>query len=279
VDFVSSHPYPTTYPFDDQKNYFEMSRPVNSLKMDLTWLNKVIQNSKFKNAEIQLTEWSSSPSNRDHTHDYLQAATYIVKANLDCIGMANSLSYWIFTDIEEEGGAGVSVFHGGWGLVNFQGIAKPAFHAYRFLNELGNEIIFKEEGFILSKHSQTGIISGLTYNYPTEVIEAAPISKESRDKAEKTLNTGSSKQINLYLTGLKPNSKFEIEIVDKDNAFALKSWQAMGSPEPPTREQTKELKTLGLKTLKLSVEANNKGELKWNYSLKPWAIALIKQIN
>jgi len=279
VDFVSSHPYPTTYPFDDQKNYFEMSRPVNSLKMDLTWLNKVIKKSKFKNVEIQLTEWSSSPSNRDHTHDYLQAATYIVKANLDCIGLANSLSYWIFTDIEEEGGAGVSVFHGGWGLVNFQGIAKPAFHAYRFLNELGNIVILKEDGLILTKHSQTGIITGLTYNYPAEVIEAAPISKGSRDKAEKTLNTGSSKQIKLNLTGLKPNSKFEIEIVDKDNAFALKSWQAMGSPEPPTREQTTELKALGLKTLKIYIETNSKGELKWDYSLKPWAIALIKQIN
>jgi xylan 1,4-beta-xylosidase len=278
VDFVSSHPYPTTYPFGNGGGQFEMSRPVNSLMMDLTWLNATIKNSKYKNAEIQLTEWSSSPSNRDHTHDYLQAATYIVKANLECMGMANSLSYWIFTDIEEEGGAGSSVFHGGWGLVNFQGVAKPAFHAYRFLNDLGDESIFKEEGIIITKHTKTGFVTGLVYNYPAEVIEAAPISIGSRDKAEKTLNTGSAEQIKLNLTGLKPNSKFEIEIVDKDNAFALKSWQAMGSPEPPTREQTKELKVMGLKTLKFNVEANSKGELKWNYSLKPWAIALIRQI-
>ena len=136
VDFVSSHPYPTTYPFGDGGGQFEMSRPVNSLHKDLTWLNNVIKKSKYKKAEIHLTEWSSSPSPRDHTHDYLQAATYIVKANLDCIGMANSLAYWIFTDIVEEAGAGASIFHGGWGMLNYQGIAKPAFHAYRFLNEL-----------------------------------------------------------------------------------------------------------------------------------------------
>ena len=277
VDFVSSHPYPTTYPFGDGGGQFEMSRPVNSLHKDLTWLNNVIKKSKYKNAEIHLTEWSSSPSPRDHTHDYLQAATYIVKANIDCIGMANSMAYWIFTDIVEEAGAGASIFHGGWGLLNYQGIAKPAFHAYRFLNELGNELVYNEDGFVLTKQSQTGIFTGLFYNYP-EGVESAPISTGSRDKAEKTLNTGTPKLIKLNLTGLKPNSKFEIEIVDKDNAFALKSWQAMGSPEPPTREQTTELKALGLKTLKLNVEANKKGELKWNYSLKPWAIALLKQI-
>ena len=278
VDFVSSHPYPTTYPFGDGGGQFEMSRPVNSLRMDLTWLNRTIKNSKFKNAEIHLTEWSSSPSNRDHTHDYLQAATYIVKANIESIGLANSLSYWIFTDIEEEREASASVFHGGWGLVNFQGIAKPAFHAYRFLNALGNLTLLNEDGFILTKKTTNNFISGIFYNYPSEVIEAAPISIGSRDKAEKTLNTGSPQKINLYLSGLKPGSKFEVEIVDKENAFSLKSWQQMGSPEPPTREQTIKLKELGLKTKKINLIADNKGQLKWKYSLGPWAIALLKQI-
>ena len=278
VDFVSSHPYPTTYPFGDGGGQFEMSRPVNSLHMDLTWLNKTIKNSKYKNAEIHLTEWSSSPSNRDNTHDYLQAATYIVKANIECMGLANSLSYWIFTDIEEEREASASVFHGGWGLVNFQGIAKPAFHAYRFLNALGNVMVFKEDGFMLTKHTATNFVTGIFYNYPAEVIEAAPISIGSRDKAEKTLNTGNPQKINLRLTNLQPASKFEVEIVDKQNAFSLKSWQEMGSPEPPTREQTKKLKELGLKTKKIRLVADSKGELIWKYSLDAWAIAILKQI-
>lgn len=255
-----------------------MSRPVNSLQMDLNWLNKTIKNSKYKDAEIHLTEWSSSPSNRDHTHDYLQAATYIVKANIECIGLANSLSYWILTDIEVEREASASVFHGGWGLVNFQGIAKPAFHAYRFLNALGNEMLFKEDGFMLTKHTATNFLTGIFYNYPAEVIEAAPISIGSSDKAEKTLNTGNPQKINLHLTNIKPGSRFEVEIVDKENAFTLKSWQQMGSLEPPTREQTKKLKELGLKTKKISLAANSKGELRWKYSLGPWATVLLKQI-
>jgi xylan 1,4-beta-xylosidase len=48
------------------------------------------------------------------------------------------MSYWTFTDIFEENGPVPSPFHGGFGLVNFQGLRKPAFYAYQFLNRLGN---------------------------------------------------------------------------------------------------------------------------------------------
>ena len=47
------------------------------------------------------------------------------------------MSYWTFTDIFEEAGPRWEPFHGGFGLVNYQGISKPAFHAYQFLNRRG----------------------------------------------------------------------------------------------------------------------------------------------
>ncbi len=48
------------------------------------------------------------------------------------------MSYWTFTDIFEENGPVPSPFHGGFGLLNFQGLRKPAFYAYQFLNRLGD---------------------------------------------------------------------------------------------------------------------------------------------
>jgi xylan 1,4-beta-xylosidase len=48
------------------------------------------------------------------------------------------MSYWTFTDIFEENGPRMTPFHGGFGLLNYQGIKKPAYHAYRFLSRLGD---------------------------------------------------------------------------------------------------------------------------------------------
>lgn len=278
VDFVSSHPYPTTYPIDGNGNGMELSRPVNSTFTDIQWLRKAIANSRYKNAEIHLTEWSSSPSPRDHTHDYLQAATYIAKVNVDCIGLTNSLSYWTFTDVFEEGGAGDSIFHGGFGLINFQGIVKPAFHAYRMLNKLGNVELQKNENGIITRDDVSGKVSGLIYHYPKEVIAAAPISKGSTAIAEKTLSTGTDNQLVVTIKDLKPKTHFVIEILDQNHGFSLRDWQNMGSPNPPSREQTKELKEKSFKTATIEIDADKNGVLNWKTILKPWTVVLIREL-
>jgi xylan 1,4-beta-xylosidase len=47
------------------------------------------------------------------------------------------MSYWVFTDIFEEAGPPLTPFHGGFGLLNLQGIKKPAYFAYQFMARLG----------------------------------------------------------------------------------------------------------------------------------------------
>lgn len=277
VDFVSSHPYPTSYPIDSDGNGLEISRPVTCTYTDIQWLRKTIAKSKYANVEVHLTEWSSSPSPRDNTHDYLQAATFIVKVNLDCEGLTNSLSYWTFTDVFEEGGAGDSIFHGGFGMINFQGIVKPVYHGYRMLNQLGDEILIKEDGLAVTRHSKTGKVSAILYHYPVEVIAAVPGSKGSRDIAEKTLATGSPRKFILNLTDLKPIASFQIEILDQEHGFALKEWQKIGSPEPPTREQTQLLKKLALNTQKKQIRSDAKGILHWELTLSPWTVVLLNE--
>jgi xylan 1,4-beta-xylosidase len=139
VDFVSTHPYPQDFaieqPGTQQQEHFR--RGINARRDDLRTLRKMIDASPYPHAEIQLTEWNSSPSPLDHSHDSLAAAAFIAKTNLDSIGLVDSLSYWTFTDVFEENRDTDSIFHGGFGLINYQQIVKPAFHAYRFLNELG----------------------------------------------------------------------------------------------------------------------------------------------
>lgn len=143
LDFVTTHPYPTDYALDPETGRGrDASRYVYSTYDDINWLRSVLAKSKYPKAEIHLTEWSTSPNSRDAMHDHLPAAAYIMKVNLDCIGLANSLSYWTFTDIFEEKGGGETIFHGGFGMINFQGIVKPSFHAYRMLNQLGDKKLY-----------------------------------------------------------------------------------------------------------------------------------------
>lgn len=65
VDFISTHPYPTDFALDGHSEYKGLSRSINSTYTDLKWLRDFINRSPYPNAEIHLTEWSSSPSPRD----------------------------------------------------------------------------------------------------------------------------------------------------------------------------------------------------------------------
>jgi hypothetical protein len=60
----------------------------------------------------------------------------------------DSLSYWTFTDIFEENGPRTTPFHGGFGLLNYQSIKKPAYYAYQFLARLGETEIVNSDAVL-----------------------------------------------------------------------------------------------------------------------------------
>lgn len=276
VDFVSTHPYPTDFGLDGHGVCRGRSRSVSSLRSDLEWLNAVIRKSAYPQAEIHLTEWSSSPSSRDHSHDSLPAAAYIVQANLDAIGLAHSLSYWAFTDVFEELGAGDSVFHGGFGLINYQGIIKPTFHAYRFLHRLGDELLARGAGWVLSRRSGDGGLAGIIWHYPPELKHAVPMTSTPAE-AQTILETGTPEELHLILRDLPPGATFQVEVLDADHGHVLKTWQKLGHPEPPTREQAALLREEAFRLDREILMANDKGELHLKRTLQPWAVVSIVQ--
>lgn len=276
VDFVTTHPYPTDYAFNPETGKGRgLTRFAKSAKLDLQWLKKTIAKSAYPDVEVHLTEWNTSPSSRDKMHDLLPAAAYIVKTNLDCIGLTNSLAFWTFTDIFEEKGGAASIFHGGFGMINFQGLVKPSYHAYRMLHQLGDEKLYKDDYLFVSKSSGNGKIKALAYNYPKEAEESVPAGYKSYEY----LSKGTSKQLNFQLKNLKPKAQFKIEILDKDHGNIHSYWEKMGKPEPPTREQVKIMKQVANNLKTKIINANQEGVLNVNLEMSPWSLVLIEQIN
>jgi xylan 1,4-beta-xylosidase len=280
VDFVSCHPYPTDWALDEHApdGFRKNTREVGATPRDMALVRKIVSSSPYPNAEIHLTEWSSSSSPRDFTHDFLQAATYIAKTNLDAIGLADSLSYWTFTDVFEENGAGDTLFHGGFGMINLQGIVKPVFHAYRFLNLLGDALLHKSGAGIVTRDSQTGKLSALAYHYPSEMPLSAPASFGTRDKARETLALGKPARLEVELTGLGPSASVAVETLDRTHGNAMNAWEALGQPERPTREQLAALRQQAEATKREILQADASGRFVLNRPLDPWSIVLLRVV-
>ena len=278
VDFISTHPYPTDWAFDEHGTGMKLTRSVDATARDLKLLREMMDGSAFPRAEIHLTEWSSSSSSRDFTHDYLPAATFVAKANVDSIGYVDSLSYWTFTDVFEESGAGDTAFHGGFGIINFQGIPKPTFHTSRLLHTLSTEVLAHTPAGVVTRDPDSGKISALAYHYPSEISQTVPGSYESRAVAEETLATGTAKELVLEISGVEPGSEFVLDVVDRAHGDALSAWKQMGAPDPLSREQVRQLKEAARATAVSRHRADAGGTVRIFQSLEPWALASLRQL-
>ncbi len=277
VDFISCHPYPTDFPLDTGGNYAARTRPATSTGDDLRWLRRVVDASAFPQAEIHLTEWSSSPSPRDHSHDSLPAAAFVVKANLESAGLVDSLSYWVFTDVFEESAAGDTVFHGGFGLINFQGIVKPTFHAYRFLHLLGQEELARAAGVVATREQDSNAVRVLVYHYPPEYRDTPALASCAKD-AQEIAEQGQPGELSLTIRDLAPGAPLVVEILDANHGFALPAWKGMGAPEPPSREQTGHLREAAWNLRREFFSADDHGVFELKRTLMPWTVLMVRQL-
>lgn len=273
VDFVSTHPYPTDFALDGHGESNGKSRYKDSLYDDIMWLRDAIAKSAYPDAEIHLTEWSSSPTSRDCSHDYLPAAAYVMRSNLMVSGMADSLSYWTFTDIFEEVGAGPKAFHGGFGMLSLQGVKKPTFHAYRMLNGLGTEELEKGEGYIFTRKGRR--LAAVFYHYPAEYKGTVPMSVyPDQTVAQECQAFGEKRQYDFTVTGLMPKDSYLLRILRKED-IAVELWNHMGAPTEPDREQEKQLRRQGEVMEEIHLTVGEEGTLVISFEMDSWSIAEI----
>jgi xylan 1,4-beta-xylosidase len=270
VDFVSIHPYPTAWALDGHGDTQGYSRDRYAIHRDLKRIREVVHGSPFRQAEIHCTEWNSSPSPRDFAHDYPQAACYAAMANLEAAHQVDSLAYWTFTDVFEEDGAGPAAFHGGFGMFNLRGVPKPAYHAYQFLNTLGDVEFARSEGGLLTERE--GKLAALLYHYPEE-FDLSPSYSLDEKVAQRDLKTGDELELELEITGVAEGRQFEIVAVDQSSGWAIPAWHAMGRPASPNIAQIGELQAAA-EPSKQTV-TSKEGALSIRMKMKPWSVVSV----
>ena len=114
---------------------------------------------------IHLTEWSTSPSARDPSHDAYQSAPFILEQIKHAGDAVNSMSYWVFTDIFEESGPVTKPFQGCFGLMTKDSIRKPTWFAYAFLNRLGSTALKGTDAHSLATTDDAGGVQVLVWDY------------------------------------------------------------------------------------------------------------------
>lgn len=205
-------------------------------------LNQSKQDFLSKDIEIHIPKWNMASEPNNLLSDTAYMATFIVKNMLDTIDLVDSVGYWAFSDLSGDFKLDGSHFFGGLGLVNKDGIKKPSYNAYLFLNKLGSEIVISKDNYIITKNGED--IQILLYNHALlddkyKQGDRGAISKKRRYDVFLEQN---DLNINLNIKDINGRYKITTYQQNRDNGSAFDEWIKMGSPEKMNREQIAYLK-------------------------------------
>ncbi|MBN2612621.1 MAG: glycoside hydrolase [Bacteroidales bacterium] len=244
LDFVSTHSYGVKQGFLDEFGSTGTILDKNkwSVSGDVLNSRRQISNSSMPGLELHYTEWSSSYTPADPIHDSYHSAAYILEKIKQVGDAPNSMSYWVFTDIFEEPGPRFTPFHGGFGLLNYQGIKKPAYFAYAFLNKLGNTELENTDSSSWACRNANGDIQVLFFDFTNThpgdsvnnqsyYIRDLPAIEKGSVKLEISGIPQGNYQLTLYRAGYRIND-------------AYTAYLSMNRPGQLTKQQVEELKKL-----------------------------------
>ena len=89
--------------------------------------------------EVHWNEWGRSWWPCYAERETAGEAAWIAKTMAEVSQSGDYFAYWCLSDIYDQVGYGAETFHGNYGMLNLQGLRKPAYHAFQLLSMLGTE--------------------------------------------------------------------------------------------------------------------------------------------
>jgi xylan 1,4-beta-xylosidase len=235
ADFVTTHTYGVQGGFLDEngKSDTKLDPSPDAIIGDVRHMREQISASAFPGLPLYFTEWSTSYTPRDSVHDSYISAPYILTKLKASQGLLQGMSYWTYTDLFEEPGPPTSPFQGGFGLLNPQGIRKPAYFAYKYLHALqGDSLVTNDSQAMLS--AKDGNVVAVIWNFdqPDQKVS-------NRSFYTKVIPSHPVAPVNLHLTHLAANASYRLE-VHRTGFHANDAYTAyieLGSPKELTEAQ------------------------------------------
>jgi len=242
VDFVSTHTYGVQGGFLDEegKSDTKLDPSPDAIIGDVRHVREQISASAFPGLPLYFTEWSTSYTPRDAVHDSYISAPYILTKLKACEGLAQGMSYWTYSDLFEEPGPPTASFQGGFGLLNREGIRKPAFFAYKYLHALeGDGIAASDPEAMLSTKDGNFTAVAWDFEQPDQKVSNRPF-------YTRVVPAHAAVPIELQVTHLLPGAAYRLEVYrtgyHANDAYT--AYLEMGSPKDLTRTQVAYLNDL-----------------------------------
>jgi xylan 1,4-beta-xylosidase len=275
VDFVTTHAYGVDGGFLDEfgKDDTKLDPSPSAVTEAVLQVRKDISASAFPGLPLYFTEWSASYTSLDPVHDSYISAPYILNKLKGSQGSLQGMSYWTYTDLFEEQGPPPAPFHGGFGLLNREGIRKPAFFAYKYLHALQGDAIASDDAqAMLATDGKNFEAVVWDFEQPKQKVSDRPF-------FTKVIPAHPAAPVVLTVTHLVPGTAYHFEVhrTGYNSNDAYTPYLEMGAPKELTAAQLAHLNELtrDLPQKEQTVRSGKDGNVKFTIPMKSNDIVLV----
>ena len=229
-DFWSVYSYQTVTVCQNGIFYQKKSLDGSFIADQLAMMQDTMKEEGFVIDEIFVTEWNFTFSNRNRLNDSCAQGAFIMKSCIELEDKADLMAYWSGTDLYSEDYESDGILTGDSGLLSRDGIKKPSFYAFRFLNSLLDKCLGKNEHAILSTNGRGNYVivchNSKKLNYKYAVREENTIQYEEQDNLFEETN---ALQLNFQMNEVL-NGTYQVRIyyVNNNNGSVQSLWSDMG---------------------------------------------------
>jgi xylan 1,4-beta-xylosidase len=276
VDFVTTHTYGVQGGFLDEegKSDTKLDPSPGAIIGDVRRVREQISASPFPGLPLYFTEWSTSYTPRDTVHDSYISAPYILTKLKASQGLLQGMSYWTYTDLFEEPGPPTAPFQGGFGLLNPQGIRKPAFFAYKYLHALqGESLATSDPQAMLS--TKDGDFTAVIWDF-----EQPEQKVSNRSFYTKLIPAHAAAPVQLRVTHLVPHATYHLEVY-RTGFHANDAYSAYIEMDSPKELNATQIANLNGLTRDLSetdkvMQSGSTGMIEFTLPMSSNDVALVK---
>ena len=228
-DFLSVYSYQYVAIDDNDKRYGRKSIDIDYMRNQTEILREVIKETGFQVPELHISEWNFTISNRNVLNDSCNQGAYVLKNCIDMNGEVDLMAYWHALDSYSDYYDADNVLNGDSGMISRDGIRKPSFYAYVFMNRLLPNVIKKDENSIITTNGRDRYVIAC-HNF--KKLSAQYVFSEEEKITVETIDNYMENDEPLKLQFRLENVKdgdylVKIHMVNKENGSVQDIWKRL----------------------------------------------------
>lgn len=238
-DFLSVYSYQYVAIDDNGERYGRKSIDIDYMKNQTEILREVIKETGFQVPELHMSEWNFTISNRNVLNDSCNQGAYVLKNCIDMNGEVDLMAYWHALDSYSDYYDADNVLNGDSGMISRDGIRKPSFYAYVFMNRLLPNVIKKDENSIITTNGRDRYVIAC-HNF--KKLSAQYVFSEEEKITVETIDNYMENDESLKLQFRLENVKdgdylVKIHMVNKENGSAQDIWKRLQCSKNLARDE------------------------------------------